>query len=148
MAIIIKHAHGTTNQLYQDALGIRKDVFVEEQQVPVALEVDENDPRAENYVGYWQGQAVTTARTLIEADGGWHIQRVATRLSARHQGWAQQLLTQIATTAQAQQVPYLILAAQLPARPFYEKLGYHATDRDIFLDAGIQHQEMRLDLPR
>ena len=56
MALIIKQAQGTTTQLYPDALGIRKEVFVVEQHVPLAIEVDANDARAVNYVGYWAGQ--------------------------------------------------------------------------------------------
>ncbi|MFC6314175.1 GNAT family N-acetyltransferase [Lapidilactobacillus achengensis] len=148
MALIIKQAQGTTTQLYQDALGIRKEVFVVEQHVPLAIEVDANDARAVNYVGYWAGQPVATARVVVEPDGGWHIQRVATIKSARHHGYGQAVLAEIAAAAQAQQVPYLILAAQLSAQGFYERLGYQATARPIFLDANIKHQEMKQTLTR
>nr|WP_263849096.1 GNAT family N-acetyltransferase [Lacticaseibacillus nasuensis] len=38
------------------------------------------------------------------------------------------------------------LGAQVHAVGFYERLGYHLTARPEFLDAGIRHREMALDL--
>ncbi|WP_225419642.1 GNAT family N-acetyltransferase [Lapidilactobacillus wuchangensis] len=146
MDLVIKQASGATSQLYQDSLQIRKTVFVDEQQVPLALEIDQYDETALNYVGYLDQQAVVTCRIIVEADGGWHVQRVATLHEYRHHNYAKTLLSHVIVAAQDKQVPYLILDAQLTAVGFYEKLKFHATARPTFLDANIRHQEMRLDL--
>lgn len=146
MDLTIKHASGAMTQLYQDSLQIRKTVFVEEQQVAVALEIDQFENVATNYVGYLDKMPVVTCRTIVEADGGWHIQRVATLREYRHHDYAKTLLTSVITAAQKARVPYLILGAQLTAVPFYQKLKFQATTRPIFLDANIRHQEMRLEL--
>lgn len=142
----IKHQIGINSQIYQDALEIRRRVFVDEQAVPEDLEIDQNDPIADNYVGYLDETAATTARTIAAPDHGWHVQRVATRINFRHRHLASQLLQQIIADATDQQIAYLILDAQLAAIPFYQQLGFQLTSREQFLDAGIMHREMKLDL--
>lgn len=146
MNLVIKHASGATSQLYQDSLQIRKTVFVDEQQVPVSLEIDQFEASAINYVGYLAQTPIVTCRTIVEADGGWHVQRVATLREYRHHDYAKTLLNAVIVAARAQQIPYLILDAQLTAVGFYQKLHFQATARPTFLDANIRHQEMRLDL--
>lgn len=146
LALTIKKARGTATAVYRDALKIRQAVFVVEQQVPLSLEIDEFESVAINYVGYLAGQAVVTCRILLEPDQGWHVQRVATVKAARHNGYGRALLQAVIAAAREQGVPYLILGAQLTAVPFYEKLGFTATARPVFLDANIRHREMRYNL--
>lgn len=140
----IKTSYDLNSQIYQDALQIRKEVFVEEQGVDMALEIEgEQGPR--HYTGYVNGQAVVTARAKVEADGAWHLQRVATKKAYRGQGLAKKLLLAIETDARASQVPYLTLGAQDQAQEFYLKLGYHVVGEG-FLDADIPHHRMDKDL--
>lgn len=133
---------GSKTKTYIDALMIRKTVFVDEQSVPLDLEVDAYDPVAINYVGYLNQQPTTTARIITADNNGWHVQRVATLAEFRHQHLASELLQQIAVDAKAAKITYLILDAQVAAIPFYQQLGYQLTAREQFLDAGIWHREM------
>ncbi|WP_125605278.1 GNAT family N-acetyltransferase [Lapidilactobacillus bayanensis] len=142
----IKSETGLTTKTYQDALMIRRTVFVTEQKVDLAIEIDENDPIAINYVGYLAQVPATTARIVPAKNNGWHVQRVATLKEFRHHHYGSALLNAIATDAQAQNIAYLILDAQITAIPFYQQLGYHLTERSEFLDAGIRHREMILTL--
>lgn len=142
----IKTSQGLTNQVYQDALKLRTAVFIQEQGYRPEDEVDQFDPIAQNYVGYVKQEAVVTARVLLETNGAWHIQRVCTKKACRHQGLASQLLRHLVQKARQKQVPLLTLNAQLPARAFYQGLGFQATAKPVFLDAGEPHQEMQLIL--
>jgi predicted GNAT family N-acyltransferase len=44
-------------------------------------------------------------------------------------------------------LPRIELSAQLQAMPFYEALGYVA-EGPVYLEAGIEHRRMSLDLAR
>lgn len=118
---------------------IRNAVFVEEQQVPVELELDEHDPIALHALAYdHEGKAVGTARLM---DSG-KIGRMAVLKSARGQGVGSELLkfmTRLSLDALGKP-PYL--EAQLHAIAFYEAHGYVA-EGSVYLDAGIEHRLMR-----
>ena len=51
-----------------------------------------------------------------------------------------------ALTAGRDGVEEIILAAQLPARKFYRRLGY-LEEGDVFYDANLPHVRMRKRLP-
>ena len=71
-------------------------VFVEEQAVPVELELDERDPAADHLLARQDGRGVGTARLVIEepgfegADPAYgpvaHLGRIAVLAEARHAG--------------------------------------------------------------
>lgn len=66
-----------------DATAIRHDVFVQEQHVPVEIELDDEDENAIHAVAYdGRGRAVGTGRLLRNA----HIGRMAVRASWRGRG--------------------------------------------------------------
>lgn len=135
----IYHHNATDPILYQDALKIRTAVFVEEQGIPLSLEIDDNELWAMHFVAYDENnQPIGTARVL--PDG--HIQRVAVLAAYRHQGVGKALLEAIITFATAQDLPPLTLGAQVSAIGFYQALGFTLTDKPEFLDAGIAHREM------
>ena len=50
------------SKTYLDALDIRKEVFVEEQQVPVSIEIDDLEDKTLHLVGYEESVPVATAR--------------------------------------------------------------------------------------
>ncbi|UQS84365.1 GNAT family N-acetyltransferase [Bombilactobacillus thymidiniphilus] len=139
---IIK-TNNLNNRIYQDSLKIRKIVFVKEQNVPIDLEIDNNEEIYTHYVGYDNEIPVVTARSLRTSDNsGWHIQRVATLKEYRHKGLGKQLLDYIEQQAKMNNITYLELSAQDQAQPFYLKLGYEVTSKQ-FLDAGIKHHNMK-----
>jgi len=141
----IKLTHDLTSQVYQDSLKIRQSVFVDEQGVPPELEIDDDETKAIYFVGYLNDQPVATARLLPDQDG-FHIQRVAVVKDYRKLHLGQELLTALMTYAKNQKANHLSLNAQVEAVGFYQKNGYHLTEKPEFLDAGIRHREMRRTL--
>jgi len=128
------------------ALAIRQDVFVTEQNVPLALELDDLDDETTHYVGFVGDQAVATARVAVNpATNNWHIQRVATDRQFRGHGYAAKVMQTIIADARANHAKTLDLGAQITALGFYEKLGFIG-EGEIFMDAGIQHRNMILIL--
>ena len=140
MNLKIKEGFGTAANCYQDALKIRRLVFVNEQHVPLELEID-HENAANYFVGYLGQIPVATARVTVQRDGAWHIQRVAVLKEYRQQGFASQILRALERAARKRQVSYLTLGAQDHAQDFYLKLGYQVIGAG-FLDAGIKHHRM------
>lgn len=139
----IRETTDTESQIFHDAMNIRLTVFVKEQNVPEELERDEFDNVSHHFVGYQDGQPVTTVRIKKE-DQNWHVQRVATMKDARGHGYAQQLMEEIIKRAKLEPgINYLVLGAQLTAILFYEKIGFKAVGPE-FTEAGILHREMKL----
>ncbi|MCG7600957.1 GNAT family N-acetyltransferase [Halomonas sp. McH1-25] len=133
--------HGDWQTLGQAAAELRRRVFVEEQHVSEEEEWDGQDPVCLHFLAYLAGQPVGTARLL--PDG--HIGRVAVLAQARGRGIGLALMHGAIEAARLQGHDEVILAAQLHALPFYERLGFRAYDQE-FLDAGIPHRNMRLTL--
>lgn len=137
----IKTHFGAHHAISNDALAIRKAVFVTEQGISLTDELDHLDDQCWHYVAYLDGLPVATARVIEEISGQWHIQRVATLASSRHQGLAKAIITQITTDAAMHNITSLTLGAQITAQGFYEKLGF-ITIGEPFLDANLPHIEM------
>ncbi|MCW3778208.1 GNAT family N-acetyltransferase [Levilactobacillus namurensis] len=135
-------AWGKLNPCYQDAVTIRKAVFINEEGIDPKDELDGTDEDKMHYVGYVDDQPVTTARIDMLAGNRVKIQRVATVASARHHGYAGQLIKQIIGDAQRSDVAHIELDAQLPAIAFYQELGFEPVG-EPFEEAGIQHRTMR-----
>lgn len=118
---------------------IREKVFIEEQHVPLELEWDGLDNGATHWLVSVDGRTVATARML---DNG-HVGRMAVLADYRDKGLGSALLKSVITTARQRGLAELTLNAQTAAIPFYTKHGFH-TEGDVFDDAGIPHQRMRL----
>jgi len=132
---------GDWRTLGADAAAIRHEVFVLEQNVPVAMELDEMDARSLHAVAYDAlGSALGTARLL--PDG--HIGRMAVRRAARSAGIGSRLLQTLMHSAQARGDRTVRLNAQRQAEGFYARHGYVREGAE-FLDAGIPHVAMRHD---
>lgn len=142
----IKTSNQTDSAVYADAIMIRKAVFITEQHIDPALELDQVTDATWHYVGYTTDGAVTTARMTPEADGQTlHIQRVATLADARGHGYARALLTQMIADARQQGYQQLTLGAQVTAQGFYTALGFQPSG-EPFTEAGLPHQTMTLTL--
>lgn len=121
---------------------LRHRVFVEEQGVPVELEIDEHDESiAIHFLGKIEDQPVATARICVFG-GLAKIQRVA--IDQKHRGRSlgrDLMLHLIAFAGHEQLAPTVALDAQTYATGFYESLGFSQTG-DVFDDAGIDHIRM------
>lgn len=127
----------------EDAGRIRREVFVVEQHVPEALELDDLDASCVHAVAYDEaGDAMGTGRLLPDA----HIGRMAVRKLWRGRGVGAQLLLTLMRVAQQRGEREVVLSAQLSARAFYARYGFQA-EGGTYMDAGIEHIAMRCVLP-
>ncbi len=119
---------------------IREAVFVREQSVPLELEWDGKDPDYVQVLAYRpDGEATGTAR--MSPSG--HIGRMAVLAGWRRNGVGSMLLTKLLAIAREEGLSEVYLNAQTEAVNFYAHHGFLA-EGEIFLDAGIPHQRMRL----
>jgi len=121
-----------------EASRIRLRVFVEEQRVPAALEMDERDAACVHALAYEDGRAVGTGRLL--PDG--HIGRMAVLKENRARGVGGAILASLVAEARRRGMREAVLSAQTHALGFYRKHGFREVGA-IFEEAGIAHQEMR-----
>ena len=126
---------------------LRIEVFVKEQKVPMELELDEKD-NSENtiHIGYFNDNKLIGVARLIDLDKDViHIGRVVIDKEYRGQGIGRELIIGCENTAQQILKRKIIieLSAQIQAENFYKSLGYNRVNDIIYLDAGIEHVDMR-----
>jgi len=122
---------------------LRRTVFIEEQGVPEADEVDDQDGIAIHLLARLDGQPVGTARLIVMGNAG-KIGRVCLLPTARGAGHGAALIRAAVTCfRQMPGIEYAKLGAQTHAMGFYEGLGFVAVGPE-FDDAGIAHREMVL----
>jgi predicted GNAT family N-acyltransferase len=121
---------------------LRYEVFVDEQNVPADMEIDEMDAQCQHFKAVLEDQRVIgTARLLPDQ----HVGRMCIAKDFRGQGVGGSILEFIIQHARQNKIQALYLNAQLTAQPFYEKYGF-VSDSAIFIEAGIQHRHMSLGL--
>lgn len=126
---------------------LRIEVFVKEQKVPIELELDEKD-YSENtvHIGYFDDDKLIEIARLIDLDKDViHIGRVVIDKEYRGKGIGRKLIVGCETTAKniLKKEVIIELSAQIQAEKFYESLGYNRINDKIYLDAGIEHVDMR-----
>ena len=126
---------------------LRIKVFVKEQNVPIELELDEKD-YSENtvHIGYFNDDKLIGVARLIDMDKDViHIGRVVIDKEYRGKGIGRKLIVGCETTAKniLKRAVTVELSAQIQAENFYESLGYNRVNDKIYLDAGIEHVDMR-----
>lgn len=122
---------------------IRREVFVLEQKVPEDDEWDARDADAIHLLAFAEKEPrpVGTVRLLPEGK----ITRMAVLRSHRGQGIGAALLHEVLALATQLGLRQVYLDAQIEALGFYRKYGFTPVGH-VFLDAGIQHQQMTLAL--
>ncbi len=124
---------------------IRTQVFVIEQQVPAEIELDHWDAVAWHLLAYQKNQPIGTLRLFVDTQGQGCLGRMAVRAACRGQGFGHLLLTEALIQAQRLAFTSLLIHAQCQAAGFYRKVGFLPFG-EIFMEAGISHQLMRLSL--
>lgn len=126
----------------EQLMQVRTAVFVEEQAVPIELEIDEFDEQAYHWLTInADGQPLATVRML--SDG--HIGRMAVVAACRGEGIGSALLQHCVDFARSLGLFDVYLYAQIQAIDFYQHHGFIITSEE-FMDAGIPHRSMRLQL--
>ena len=129
---------------------LRIEVFVREQNVPIELELDDKD-HSENtvHIGYFNNDKLIGVARLIDMDKDViHIGRVVIDKEYRGQGIGRELIIGCENIAQQILKRKIIieLSAQIQAENFYKSLGYNRVNDKIYLDAGIEHVDMRKEI--
>ncbi len=124
---------------------LRAEVFIREQQVSEAEEVDGLDGGALHLLASDGDRPLGTARILIDGTTG-RIGRVCVLAEARGQGVGQALMREAVAVLRRQPgVTRAKLGAQIHALGFYAALGFRAFGPE-YQDAGIAHRDMELML--
>jgi predicted GNAT family N-acyltransferase len=124
---------------------LRRAVFIEEQGVAEADEIDDQDDAAIHLLATDDGRPVGSARLLVMGDTV-KVGRVCVLAPARGTGLGAALMRAAVDQARAMPgITHVKLGAQTHALGFYERLGFRPYG-DIFDDAGIPHRMMVLDL--
>jgi predicted GNAT family N-acyltransferase len=133
----------TAGQLAQ-AYAIRRRVFIEEQRVPEAIELDADDAGAFHVLAVAGDDAIGCGRMVTHGDEV-KIGRMAVTRERRGQGVGRQILEFLVAAARAQGSRRAILHAQLHAEEFYARYGFSPVG-EIFEEAGIAHRKMVREL--
>lgn len=130
-------------EAYGDALRyIREKVFMDEQHVPEELEIDGLDDGSTHLLASdMKGRPIGTARLLPDGQIG----RMAVLPEWRSHGIGSILLDKLIEIARDHGLKQVKLDAQDHAVSFYEQHGF-AIEGEEFMDAGIPHHRMIMDL--
>lgn len=133
----MKIIEATKQAHFFDIVDIRAQVFIKEQDVDAAIEFDEVDRAATQFIVYDDNDIPCATCRLFFKDSIAFIGRLAVKKEYRHQGIASALLKNC-----EEHIPNNIneihLYAQVRAKPLYQANGYKE-DGDIFDDANIPH---------
>lgn len=126
---------------YEDALSVRRTVFIEEQAVPPDLEVDEFEDSAFHFVAYDELRPIGAGRFRLLPDAIAKVERICVLPDYRGKHIGNSLMDEIEKEAKLQGCRQLKLNSQTSAIPFYEKRHYTISSPE-FMDAGIPHKTM------
>jgi YbgC/YbaW family acyl-CoA thioester hydrolase len=133
---------GDWTQMQEDAMKVRIEVFVEEQQIPLAMEQDPADEMSLHAVAYNRlGMPVATGRLLPAQQGQGRIGRMAVKRVLRNAGIGSQVLQVLIAAAGLRGDRAVSLHAQRSAEGFYASSGF-APQGDGFEEVGLPHIEM------
>ena len=137
---------GSWNDLGRWAERLRMQVFVQEQGVDAALEMDAYDPICRHVVARNRlGHAVATGRLITEAPGVARVGRMAVQRELRGGKLGRQVLDLLVQAALERGDREVVLHAQCHAQGFYARAGFVA-EGEVYDEAGIDHITMRRTL--
>jgi predicted GNAT family N-acyltransferase len=124
--------------------GVRFAVFVDEQQIPRELEMDDRDVACVHWLALDEGgRAIGTVR--FDAGSSGKVGRLAVLRSERGRGVGRELMERLHEHARSQGLAQVWCHAQSSAAPFYVRLGYRISSVP-FEEAGIEHVRMERTL--
>ncbi|WP_276271932.1 GNAT family N-acetyltransferase [Haloarcula litorea] len=132
---------GDDPALVDRAKTVRRAVFIEEQGVSEAEEMDGKDTDATHVLGAVDGSPVATTRLRFVDDATVKVERVAVLDDYRGEGLGQGVMRVAERVAADAGAVEAQLHAQTHVRGFYEQLGYEAHGEE-FEEAGIPHVAM------
>lgn len=141
----IKKTTDIDSQIYKDSRQIREEVFMKGQNVPVEIEIDDNEDKATHYTGYTDNEHVATLRVLVLDEQTAKLQRIATLKEHRKNGYAKTLINHVLNDLKGQGLKEVVMGAQSYKIPYYESLGFEVVSEE-FMEANIPHKTMSITL--
>ena len=123
---------------------IRRAVFIEEQGVSEAEEIDGLDDDCHHYL-LWECEIAIATLRVKPMDETAKIQRVAVLKAHRGKGAGALLMQTVVRELPQDGFSKAVLGSQVTAIPFYTKLGFTVYG-PVYDDAGIDHREMEMTL--
>ncbi|QKS71594.1 GNAT family N-acetyltransferase [Paenalkalicoccus suaedae] len=142
--MIATHVARTDDEL-NDVYSVRRKVFIEEQGVPEALEIDDKEKESIHFILYEDTTPTGAGRIRIMQDIA-KAERVCILKSGRGKGLGKVLMEQMEATAKERGASIVKLNAQTHAEAFYQTIGYQTVSETPFLDADIWHVTMEKKL--
>jgi len=129
------------NQDISEPFAIRREVFINEQNISEDLEFDGLDGQALHLVIYSDEQPAATGR--IWHDGDFHIGRLAVLKRFRRQKLGDLALRLLLYKAFSSGAENIIISAQTYITHFYKKFGFKEFGEE-YIEAGIPHMSMKV----
>ena len=136
---------GSYQELKQNCDLVRYSVFVQEQNVPENIEIDDRDHLCRHIIIKIKSNPIATGRIDIAKEG--KIGRVAVIKDYRNKGYGSLIVHKLEEIAQEEGLTSVWLNAQKPSINFYQRLGYQIIS-DEFIEANIVHQKMSKKITR
>lgn len=130
----------TSTRDIQAAFKIRKEIFVNEQNVPIEEELDRYDAIATHFLLYLNNNPIGAGRCR-KLNNALKAERICILQSFRKLGAGRHLMQYIEDYAIKENIHYLKLDSQTHAIGFYQSLNFRTVSEE-FLDAGIPHVTM------
>lgn len=137
----------SADQELQDAFFVRRKVFVEEQRVPLSLEIDEFDETASHFVVYEKKSPIGAGRIRETSPGVGKVERVCVLPNYRGLHLGKLIMKALEDHGSEKGFEKIVLNAQTHAIPFYESIGYVITSPE-FMDADMPHRAMEKKLSK
>lgn len=133
---------------FEQAIALRREIFVDEQGGPIEDEPDGYDDEATHWLLMKQETALATGRLFSYQESCQmrpvaKIGRVAVAKALRGQRLGERVMREMMSHARREGFEQCILDAQTSAMAFYERLGFIAEGSE-FVEGGILHCRMRL----
>ena len=139
MEIDIKIA--TTTKDKERCFSVRREVFVNEQNISEKIEFDDTNFNATYFIANYKNKSIGTARYRY-TDQGVKLERFAVLKSFRNLGVGKKLVDYIINIVRNEK--FIYLHAQESVIEFYFKLGFKKIGSPFF-EAEIPHQKMMYD---
>lgn len=123
----------------KEMIDIRREVFIEEQGVPIELELESNEKDYIHCCLYVNSILVAYARVSKQAPI--FLGRVCVKKEYRHLGYGKKIMKYAENQISLSNID-IFIHAQLHAKAFYESLGYIPFGLS-FMEAGIEHIAMK-----
>lgn len=126
---------------FETIFDIRREVFVEEQQVPEEDEYDGYEHISNHYLASLEGVPAGTARWRVTPGGMIKLERFAVLKPFRGKGVGDALVRAVLSQIPRHLDTYL--HAQVQVIDFYKKFGF-VEEGELFDECGIMHRKMIL----